>query len=60
MKKRLITVEDVRRANDRLMHGTKVTLSPEDAALFERVRRTLPLIKDSPEFRRRWKEAQER
>ena len=56
MKKRLITVEDVQRANDRLMgKACKVVLSAEDTALFERIRRTLPIIKDSPELRQKWK-----
>lgn len=59
MKKRLITVEDVQRANDRLMgKACKIVLSAEDAALFERIRRTLPIIKDGPELRQSWKRAQ--
>lgn len=59
MTKRLITVEDVQRANDRLMgKACRVVLSTEDAVLFERIRRTLPVIKDSPELRQSWKKAQ--
>lgn len=41
MKKRLITVEDVQRANDCLIGKTsKIVLS------FKRIRRTLPVVKD--------------
>jgi len=58
MKKRLITVEDVRRTNDRLMgKASRVVLSAEDSALFESIRRTLPAMKDSPELRQMWKKA---
>lgn len=58
MKKRLITAEDVQRSNDRLMGKTcKIVLSAEDSVLFERIRKTLPAIKDGPELRKRWKEA---
>jgi len=59
MTKRLITVEDIQQTNNRLMGKChSIVLSPEDTVLFERVRRTLPIIKDSPELRQIWKKAQ--
>ena len=60
MTKRLITIDDVQRTNSRLMGKTcKVVLSTEDIIMFERIRRTLFPIKDTPELRNTWKKAQE-
>lgn len=58
LKRRIITVEDIRLANDRMMGKVSTpVLSAEDAVLFEKIRRTLPPMKDSPELRRLWKKA---
>ncbi len=58
MKKRIITVDDVIRANDRLMGKIdNIVLSDEDKKLFDHIRRTLPLIQDSHKLRMMWKNA---
>lgn len=59
MTKRIITVEDIQRANDRITGKVaKPVLCGDDAAFFERLKRTLPAIKDTPEIRKSWKMAQ--
>lgn len=60
MTKRLITIDDVKRTNSRMMGKTcMASLSPEDTVLYEKVRRTLIPIIDTSELRKIWKKAQD-
>ena len=53
-----LTVEDIRRANARLMGELPdVTLSKEDEAVLERVQKICSPIKDGPHLRQLFREA---